>query len=140
MKHGFKDNRRARPRFAIDREMRYKLMENNKVVETGTGTTIDISSRGVSFLADHRLAPGAFVELSISWPAMLENDLPLRLVVFGRIMRTEEFKAVATIEKYEFRTQPRAPLAGAAPRGDTMLRRWVDETRRFESRAAGAQF
>lgn len=122
-----------RRRFAIGREIRYRVMENERGVATGTGNTIDISSRGVSFATGRRLATGAFAELSISWPASLDNDLPLRLIVYGRITRSDEARAVATIERYEFRTQPRT--AAVAGRGDTMLRRWADENTRMEARA-----
>ncbi len=133
MKHGLLSaDRRARRRFAIGREIRYRVMENERGVATGTGNTIDISSRGVSFATGRRLATGAFAELSISWPAALDNNLPLRLIVYGRITRSDEGRAVSTIERYEFRTQPRT---AAAARGDTMLRRWADENARVEARA-----
>ena len=125
-------DRRARRRFAIGREIRYRVMENERAVATGTGNTIDISSRGVSFATGRRLATGAFAELSISWPAALDNDLPLRLIVYGRIMRSDEDKTVSSIERYEFRTQPRTSTVAA--RGDTMLRRWADEIARVEAR------
>lgn len=127
-------DRRARRRFTMGREIRYRVMDGQQGVATGTGNTIDISSRGVSFAAGRRLNAGAFVELSISWPVELDHNLPLRLIVYGRIMRSDEGKAVSTIERYEFRTQPRTAVAVAA-RGDTMLRRWVDENTRLESRA-----
>ena len=107
-------------------------MDNERGVATGTGSTIDISSRGVSFATGRRLTAGALTELSISWPASLDNNLPLRLIVYGRITRSDEGRTVSTIERYEFRTQPRT---AAASRGDTMLRRWADENTRVEARA-----
>lgn len=134
MKHRLTSaDRRTRRRFAIGREIRYRVMDERQGIAAGTGTTIDISSHGVSFATGARLNAGALVELSISWPVALDDHLPLRLIVYGRIMRSDEGIAVSTIERYEFRTQPRTAAAAAA-RGDTMLRRWVDENTRLESR------
>ncbi len=128
-------DRRAHERFAIGREIRYRVMDQQRVVAAGTGNTIDMSSRAISFAAARPLTPGAFAELSISWPVALDNDLPLRLVIYGRITRTAEGRAVCSIERYEFRTQARAAVAAAGARSDAGLRRWVDENTRLESRS-----
>ena len=134
MKHRLApEDRRARLRFAIGRELRYRVTNEGRDIAMGTGSTIDISSRGVSFATRERLSAGALVELSISWPAELDGRLPLRLVAYGRIMRSDEGIAVSTIERYEFRTQPRAAPAMASL-GDMRLRRWVDENARMEAR------
>lgn len=127
------EDRRSRLRFAIWREVRYLVTDVGRDIAAGTGSTIEISSRGVSFTTSERLSAGALVELSISWPAELDGRLPLRLVAYGRIMRSDEGIAVSTIERYEFRTQPRA-AAAVASLGDIRLRRWVDENARMETR------
>jgi hypothetical protein len=48
---------------------------------------------------------GSLVELSVSWPVRLDGTCPLKLVVFGRIIRAEADRAAARIERYEFRTR-----------------------------------
>jgi hypothetical protein len=45
------------------------------------------------------------VELVVSWPALLNDVLALKLVAHGRLVRTEEKRAVIAIEKYEFKTR-----------------------------------
>jgi len=121
------NDRRSKWRFAVARELRYKLLEGDAIVATGTGQTIDISSNGVAFLGQHVLTPGAFVELSISWPVLLDDSCPMRLVVFGRVVRNVKFASACTIDKYEFRTQARVFREAPTPiRGDSMLRRWAD--------------
>jgi hypothetical protein len=45
------------------------------------------------------------VELAVSWPALLNDVLALKLVAHGRLVRTEEKRAVIAIEKYEFKTR-----------------------------------
>jgi hypothetical protein len=59
----------------------------------------------VAFRSDQPLVAGTFVELSISWPALLDEVCPMRLSVSGRVVRAEGRMVVCTVEKYEFRTQ-----------------------------------
>jgi hypothetical protein len=51
------------------------------------------------------LEEGQVVELEVSWPALLNDVLPLKLVAHGRLIRIEERRAVIAIEKYEFKTR-----------------------------------
>lgn len=116
--------RRMRCRFGIRRELRYKLVEGRTVVAAGAGYTIDIGSGGVAFFAKHELKPGAAVELSISWPALLDRTCPMRLIVFGRVLRSAGRTAACTVDKHEFRTA-RASRTNAWVRRDSMLERWA---------------
>jgi hypothetical protein len=63
--------RREKSRFPIGRELRFKLLEDTRVLESGTGETLNMGSGGVLFSAKKDLQPGLFVELSISWPVLL---------------------------------------------------------------------
>jgi len=72
--------------------------------ETGDGRTINISSAGVLFTSQHVLLPGRRLELSISWPAQLNNKCALKLVARGRVVRFEQGRAAIEIQQYEFRT------------------------------------
>ena len=97
--------RRAADRFPIEREVRYKILNKRSAIEEGTGKTINISSNGVLFTTDQILVPGKRLELSISWPAQLDNKCQLKLVARGRVARLEQGKAAIEIQQYEFRTQ-----------------------------------
>lgn len=135
------NDRRTKFRFAIHRELRYKLLERNAIVATGTGETIDLSSGGVAFSIKEPLKVGAFIELSISWPVLLHASCPMRLIVFGRVLRSTERKSVCSVDKYEFRTQARTLQAvPAGVRQDSMLQRWADGYRKegMKARAATA--
>ena len=48
--------------------------------------------------------PGKRLELSISWPAQLDNKCNLKLVARGRVTRLEQGRAAVEIQQYEFRT------------------------------------
>jgi hypothetical protein len=129
--------RRRKDRFPIERELRYKMVEHGVVIATGSGKTLNIGSGGVAFTAEQPLTPGAFVELSLSWPALLADNCPMRLIVFGRILRCTGVKAVCTIDKHEFRTQARS-VQPTAVRSDGMLQRWADGVRRDSLKATMA--
>ena len=64
-----------------------------------------MSSSGILFTTDQVLLPGRNVEVSVSWPAQLNNKTPLKLVARGRVIRFEPGIAVVRIQHYEFRIQ-----------------------------------
>lgn len=97
--------RRRSSRFPIEREVRYKTLSQRSEVVTGLGKTLNISSSGVLFTADHDLAVGTRLEVSISWPAQLNEKCLLNLVARGRVSRQESGQLALQIQQYEFRTQ-----------------------------------
>lgn len=125
-----KNERRSKFRFAIERDLRYKVVEDGVVVTSGSGQTINIGSGGIALRTDQPLAPKLYVELSISWPALLDQTCPMRLVVCGRVLRCNGRKSVCSIERYEFRTQARTFQPSETTRPDSMLHRWAVGTRK----------
>ena len=63
-----------------------------------------MSSNGVLFSTETDLTPGRRIEVSISWPAQLNDTCPLKLVAKGRVVRIEPGRAALEIQQYEFRT------------------------------------
>lgn len=106
--------RRRAARFAIEQDVRYKVLSRG-AVEVGMGKTINISSSGVLFTTDRVLSPGERLELAMNWPAQLDNHCPLKLVTAGRVIRSQSHLAAMAIERYEFRTQGSHGLAGNGP-------------------------
>jgi len=129
---GENNDRRSRFRFPIQREVRYRVLSDDRFIETGLGRTVNLSSRGVAFRIDHDLTPGSLVELSISWPVLLDDRCPVRLVTYGRILRSRGGLCACTIDKYDFRTQAR--VMQTSPRVDTHFQRWADNLRREDLR------
>lgn len=137
--HKKENDRRKKFRFQMERELRYKLLENDTTVATGAGRSVDISSNGVSFLGQHPATPGNLIELSISWPVLLNDTCPMRLIVFGRVVRNLGFRTACTVDKYEFRTQARTARESPIPiRNDGALLRWAEavRTKEIEARAS----
>lgn len=102
-------DRRHSDRFPIEREVRYRVMNKRGGEEAGDGKTLNISSSGVLFTTEQMLLPGRRLELSISWPAQLNNKCALKLVARGRIVRFEKGRAALEIQQYEFRTASASP-------------------------------
>jgi hypothetical protein len=110
-------DRRHSDRFPIEREVRFRVLNKRGGEEAGEGKTLNISSSGVLFTSEHLLLPGRRLELAISWPVQLNNQVALKLVARGRVVRFEEGHAAIEIQQYEFRTQSATAAAnGAAPR------------------------
>jgi hypothetical protein len=99
--------RRKSSRFPIERELRYKTLNQRSEILAGNGKTLNISSSGVLFTSDHDLAVGTRLEVSISWPAQLNEKCLLNLVARGRITRHTKGQLALQIQQYEFRTQSR---------------------------------
>lgn len=97
--------RRRSSRFPIEREVRYKTLSQRAEMLQGVGKTLNISSSGVLFTADHDLPVGTRLEVSISWPAQLNEKCLLNLVARGRVTRQESGSLALQIQQYEFRTQ-----------------------------------
>ena len=97
--------RRTNARFDCHLAVSYQSLEKPFISGQGTSETLNISSKGVLFRASEALEPGQLIQVSVDWPARLENQIPLKLVAEGRIVRNVKGVAAMTIEKYEFRTR-----------------------------------
>jgi hypothetical protein len=100
------DDRRASNRLPIERDVRYKVLGGKKTVkQMGLGKTLNMSSGGVLFTTETPLPEGERVELAVSWPAQLNDTLPLKLVAMGRLVRVGDSEAAICVERYEFKTR-----------------------------------
>ena len=99
--------RRRSSRFPIEREIRYKTLNQRAELLAGVGKTLNISSSGVLFTSEHDMPLGTRLEVSISWPAQLNERCLLNLVARGRVTRHAKGQLALQIQQYEFRTQSR---------------------------------
>lgn len=102
---GKEAERRNNARFDCHLAVSYQTLEKPFHSGQGSSETLNISSKGVLFRADAVLEAGQLVQISVDWPARLENQIPLKLVAEGRIVRNINGIAAMTIDKYEFRTR-----------------------------------
>ena len=97
-------DQRLRKRYSIALELRYKLLNKGRVERLGLGRTLNISSSGVLFEANDLLPAGGTIELAINWPFLLGAVINLKLVMRGRVVRTDAKTIAVKVEHYEFRT------------------------------------
>ena len=104
----FVSGRRQHRRYPISAESQYILEENR-----GRATTVDISSGGVFLIAETTLPVGKAIEVWIYWPVLLDHRCPLRLVICGKVLRSDARGTAVAMTHYEFRLRPRsvAPFA-----------------------------
>ena len=100
--------RRIKRRFHIEEDVRYKMLYGQRLAETGTGKTMNISSGGVWFTTEAMLTSGMPIEISMTWPVLLNDSCPMKLMIYGCVVRSNDKSAAVAIERYEFRTQGRS--------------------------------
>jgi hypothetical protein len=59
----------------------------------------------VLFSTEATLTVGELIELTVSWPARLNQVTPLKLVTLGSVVRSDGKQAAIAIEKYKFKTR-----------------------------------
>jgi len=98
-------DRRASNRLPIERDVHYKVLDGKKTVKyVGSGKSLNMSSGGVLFTTASSLREGERIELAVSWPAKLDDRIPMKLVAIGVLVRTHETQAAMSIERYQFKT------------------------------------
>jgi DNA-binding NarL/FixJ family response regulator len=108
-------DRRTNARFPCHLAVSYQALEHPFLSGVASSETLNISSKGLLFTTVEPLQPGQLLQVSVDWPAMLENQVPLKLVAEGRIVRNVNGQAAMRIDRYEFRTRR---IRSAAVPGD----------------------
>jgi hypothetical protein len=106
--------RRLKRRFRIEQDVRYKMFFGKRIVETGAGRTVNISSGGIWLTTETMLSPGMPIELSMAWPVLLNDSCPMKLTIFGCVVRSSKKGSAVAIERYQFRTLGRSLESDAA--------------------------
>jgi DNA-binding NarL/FixJ family response regulator len=98
-------DRRTNARFPCRLAVSYQALEHPFFSGVATSETLNISSKGLLFATQEALQPGQLLQVSVDWPARLENQVPLKLVAEGRVIRNLNGLAAVHIDRYEFRTR-----------------------------------
>lgn len=107
-------DRRTNARFPCRLAITWRTLEQPLKSGEGTSETLNISSKGILFASSEQLDLGQLLQVSLDWPARLGNEVPLKLVAEGRVLRNSNGKMAMSIERYEFRTR-KVPPAAAVP-------------------------
>ncbi len=96
--------KRSHQRYPIELEVEYRLVSKGRPEHLGSGKTRNISSGGVLFEPLDAPPTGGIIEVMLSWPFLLEGICPLRLVMRGRIVRSDVRGVAVRANFHEFRT------------------------------------
>lgn len=107
-------DQRLHRRYPITLEVEYKLLSKGRVERLGAGKTLNVSSGGVLFEAKESLPPGSSIEVLMDWPFLLEGVCPLKLVIYGRVVRGDSKRIAVRTNQHEFRTAGARSLKNAA--------------------------
>jgi len=102
-------DRRSNARFPCRMAISWRTLEQPLKTGEGTSETLNISSKGILFATSEQFELGQLLQVSLDWPARLGNEVPLKLVAEGRVLRNSQGKTAMSIERYEFRTRRVAP-------------------------------
>jgi hypothetical protein len=98
----FSTDRRSRQRFPLTLAVEYRLL--GKGERCGSGKTRNISSSGLLFEVADLLPFSGLIELMLSWPCVLNGACALKLMMKGRVVRSEGRGIAIESSQYEFRT------------------------------------
>jgi DNA-binding NarL/FixJ family response regulator len=109
-------DRRNNARFPCRMAISWRTLEQPLKTGEATSETLNISSKGILFATSEQFELGQLLQVSLDWPARLGNEVPLKLVAEGRVLRNSQGQAAMSIERYEFRTRrvPPAPHVNGA--------------------------
>jgi len=100
----FPFERRLHQRYPITLDVEYKVPGGNDVRLMGFGRTVNISSRGVLLEISDRLPNRCPIQVSINWPFFLGGSIPLKLLLYGEIVRVAGNTIAAKVTGHTFHT------------------------------------
>ena len=106
------DERRLKTRYPMELRIWFRSLCGSARV-SGAGRTINMSSGGVLVFSEHvalhQFGVGARLQMSIEWPFLLDDKIPLQFFALGRILRRGVSTFVATLDRHQFRTMRAHP-------------------------------
>jgi hypothetical protein len=116
-------DRRLTRRFPIGMAAQYKLLRYGRVVNTGEGRTLNLSSGGALIWCEGALPKGHSIELSLLWPVRLDGRVGMSLEVAGTTVRATGNTVAVAFSRHYFRTRNlRAPDSIAIPGSENCVR------------------
>jgi hypothetical protein len=104
LQQAHRPDQRLHRRYPIELDVEFELLNKGRVELAGSARTLNISTGGVLFSTQHSLPAGGLIKLAINWPFLLEGVCRLKLVVRGRIVRSDGQRIAIQTKHHEFRT------------------------------------
>jgi len=95
--------RRSHRRYPVVLDAEYKLLFRGSAQHQGYCRTVNISSGGI-LLAVSGLPRWGSIEVSLKWPILLNDFVPVKFVVHGDIVRSDGECSAVKFSQYGFHT------------------------------------
>ena len=100
-------DRRLKKRYVLDLALTYRAVRDGQVKATGSGRTSNISSSGLAFTTTETFSRATYIEVSICWPVLLNDNCLLKVVIEGTVVRSGGTSTAIRVKRHEFRTRGR---------------------------------
>lgn len=101
-------DRRVKIRYEINWEAAYRWLPVINPENNGgfmPAQVKNICSAGMLLNVGKPIRQKQNMEISINWPVMLLDETPIKLMVWGKVLRSEGGDIAVSMERYEFRTR-----------------------------------
>ena len=95
--------RRQQKRYQVHLAIHYRVSQRGARPCSGSGSTRDISTGGLSFRCRRNLPVGSHIELNIDWPARHGDNYPIELQLTGFVVRSDGGRTAVRITSHRFR-------------------------------------
>ncbi|MBZ5728250.1 MAG: PilZ domain-containing protein [Acidobacteriia bacterium] len=109
-------DRRNSRRYDIRLPVHYRVSQKWVMARSGSATTCEISTSGLSFRSRKPLPVGSHIEMIIDWPARYGDVYPIDLQATGFVVRSEHGRTAVRVTSRKFRviTMPAQALRVSA--------------------------
>jgi hypothetical protein len=90
------ERRRGR-RYEVCLGVQYAVSQGGESARSGLGTTVDMSTSGLSFRCHRPLPVGAHIRLVLDWPALHEGTHPIELHANGFVVRSDKSRTAVRL-------------------------------------------
>ncbi len=105
-----RSDRRRFGRYPLRLDVQYEILLNaGRVRRTGSGRTLNISRHGMLFESDRPMPERGEIALEVGWPCLLDGIHRLKIIIQGKIVRSNGTTTAVRFGSYDFRTCRRSP-------------------------------
>jgi hypothetical protein len=101
-------DRRCNRRYDLRLPLHFRYAEKGAMPRSGSGTTCDLSTSGLSFRTRKPLPVGTHIEMTVDWPPRYGDLYPIDLVMTGFIVRSTAGKTAVRVSSRKFRVNTAA--------------------------------
>lgn len=95
--------RRTNRRYDVRLPIHYCACHKGGRTVSGSSTTCEVSTKGLSFRCRNLLPAGAHIEMTITWPLKYGDLFPINLYATGFVLRSEHGRTAVRLTSHKLR-------------------------------------